>query len=371
MRIVQPPNPMHDPRGGIARRAPTPNRYRILLAGSSQPSHVGAHFMHAAYEMVSEVHLCNTDMAFSAPWAVRQFSWRLCGHRPPRIRHFNRHLLETCRTFQPNVLLATGLAPLDQRTLEEIGTYGIVRINYLTDDPWNPAHKATWFFDALASYDHVFSPRHSNLADIGRLGCDNAHFLPFAYSPAIHFPEHDGMDKELPQFACDIAFVGGADRDRVNFVLPLIAEGFDVRLYGGYWSRFRETRKYACGQAASATLRKVVRGAKISLCLVRRANRDGHSMRSYEIPAMGGCMLAEDTEDHRTLFGPEGTSVQYFTTPEDLLDKAPTLLARKDERRRMANTARERIVDGANTYGDRLTTMIKLAMKPASLGKNA
>ena len=53
--------------------------------------------------------------------------------------------------------------------------------------------------------------------------------------------------------------------------------------------------------------------AKVNLCLVRRAKRDGHVMRSFEIAAVGGCMLAQDTDEHREIFGPEGEAVRLFS----------------------------------------------------------
>jgi hypothetical protein len=47
-------------------------------------------------------------------------------------------------------------------------------------------------------------------------------------------------------------------------------------------------------------------------CPVRRASRDGHIMRSFEIAAVGGCMLAQDIDEHREIFGSEGEAVVYF-----------------------------------------------------------
>ena len=41
--------------------------------------------------------------------------------------------------------------------LGAIGRLGIERINFLTDDPWNPAHHAPWFMKALPEYDEVFT----------------------------------------------------------------------------------------------------------------------------------------------------------------------------------------------------------------------
>jgi hypothetical protein len=35
-------------------------------------------------------------------------------------------------------------------------------------------------------------------------------------------------------------------------------------------------------------------------------------MRSFEIAAVGGCMLARDIDEHREIFGSEGEAAVYF-----------------------------------------------------------
>ena len=81
-------------------------------------------------------------------------------------------------------------------------------------------------------------------------------------------------------------------------------------------------------------------------------------MRSFEIPAIGGFMLAEDTQDHRGLFGPEGQCVLYFASPAEAIEKVSWALENPVERQRMAKAAHERIVKGNNTYRDRLEQML-------------
>jgi spore maturation protein CgeB len=156
----------------------------------------------------------------------------------------------------------------------------------------------------------------------------------------------------------DIVFAGGADKDRLPLVTALIREQFDVALYGGYWDRYLVTRRFALGHADPATLRKAVAGAKVSLCLVRRANRDGSAMRTFEFAAMGGCMLAEYTEEHREILGEDGEAVVYFRSSEEMIARLRWLLSHHSERSRLAGAVRTRITNGRNTYKDRLETML-------------
>jgi spore maturation protein CgeB len=238
---------------------------------------------------------------------------------------------------------------------------GVKRLNYLTDDPWNPAFRSHWFFTALPLYDIVFSVRRANLPDLARQGCKVVEYVPFGFDPELSFPEPIDRSNEHASLASDILFVGGAERDRVSYMAALIRAGFQVAIYGDNWTNFPETRAHTRGHAAPATLRKATSVAKVALCLVRRANRDGHVMRTFETAAIGACMLTEDTAEHREIFGPEGEAVVYFRTIEEMIAKLRWLLDHSDERRRLAAAAHARIVGGRNTYQDRLITMLRLA----------
>lgn len=290
---------------------------------------------------------------------MRRTAWWLLGHRPPRLASFSADVLRICQQLRPRYLLTTGLAPVNRMALEAIGSLGINRLNYLTDDPWNPAFRARWFFEALPMYDTVFSARRANMADLERLGCRAVRYMPFGFDPKLCYPQPADAS-ESSRLVADILFVGGADRDRIPFIAALAAAGFSTALYGDQWERFPETQPHYCGYADPQTLRQATGAAKIALCLVRRANRDGHVMRSFEIPAIGACMLVEDTQEHREIFGPDGEAVVYFRSIPEMIDKARWLLDRPAERQRLAAAAHTRIAAGRHTYQDRLAAMLGL-----------
>jgi spore maturation protein CgeB len=213
-----------------------------------------------------------------------------------------------------------------------------------------------WAQRAIRVYDCVVSPRRANMGDLSALGCRSVKYVPFGYDPRHCFPESQ-VD---PRLSSDVLFVGGADKDRARWIAPLLSLDIRVALYGSYWDRYPETRGKSRGQAAPDVIRRATAAAKIALCLVRRANRDGHVMRSIEIPAIGACMLAEDTEEHRALFGPDGESVMYFDSPEQMLERVTWLLDRPDERARLASAAHRLVTHGKHAYVDRLAAMLDL-----------
>jgi hypothetical protein len=332
---------------------------RLLIAANPEATHVGGHFLEAARRLDLGVRLCDIRHAYDGPVWKRKVAWWLRGHRPSRLDQFSAAVVTASREWNAGAVLTTGLAPLSVESLRELGQGGVKRLNFLTDDPWNPAHRAPWFLEALGEYDHVFSPRTANLAELEALGHPLVSYLPFAYAPEQHFVERPATDEERRRYDADLLFAGGADPDRVDAIVPFIEAGFDVSLYGGYWDRYPATRRHGRGHLGPAELRRAVSGAKVCLGLVRRANRDGHSMRSFEVPAMGGCLLLEDTVEHRAIFGADGDAVLYFADSKTAVDKLRGLLADERERQRLAESANALMRASPNTYSDRLQTILQ------------
>ncbi len=335
---------------------------RLLIVGHTDATHVGSQFRRAAEALGMATMMCDAARAYDGPAWRRRTDWWLRGRRPSRLPAFGRDVLEAARRFEPTLVLTTGLAPIGADILEALGAMSIARANFLTDDPWNPAHRAPWFFDSLGRYDHVFSPRRANLDDLTRAGCPAVHYLPFGYDPDVHFVEPPDSDEERSRYRADVMLAGGADRDRVAMVAALARAGLDVAVYGGYWARFPETAALSRGWLDAAGLRRATGTASVALGLVRRANRDGHAMRSFEVPAMGGCLLAEATADHRDLFGADGEAVLYFATPDEAAAAAARLVADEPLRRRLARAAHAIVTDGGHTYRDRLRALLERAL---------
>ena len=334
---------------------------RILIVGNPEATHVGGHFLAAGRGREEDaVSLLSTDGAFKAPRLIRSLCWRLLGHRPPRLGAFGKRLLRRCEQERPDLVLTTGLAPLSRETLTSLRRMKITLACFLTDDPWNSAHHAPWFLKGLNLYDHLFTPRHANEPELRALAHPAVHYLPFAYAPEIHFPPA-AADPPLASAGHQksVLFVGGADEERIQVMKGLLAGRIPIDLWGGYWDRRPGLQAFAHGHAGPAAFRRLVSSAAVNLCLVRRANRDGHSMRTFELPAIGGCMLVEDTEDHRSLFGPDGECVRYFTTQEQLEQQARSLLASPGERQALAGAVHEKICRrGRHTYADRLQAVV-------------
>lgn len=328
---------------------------KLAFVGAFSGTHIGKSLIDAARAMKTEAIGFDTTMAQEGSRVLRTLSRRLRDRQPPRLQRFWRAVVACCEVERPGVLISTGVAPLTDHAIGELKGRGIVCANYSTDDPWNPRARANWYLRALPLYDVVFTPRRSTIADLHALGCKNVHRLTFAYDPKL-FPEKDDDQWEGPR--PQVLFVGGADADRVEFFRRYGTIGGPVSLVGGYWNRYRDMRPFWLGHQSPIEVSALTRAASVNLILVRRANRDGHVMRSFEAGAIGGCLAVEDTEDHREIFGPDGETVRYFRTPLEAAALCSALGADARERARLAAAVKARIRGGCNTYADRLESML-------------
>ena len=329
----------------------------VLIVGNDGGTNIGASLLRAANALGIPAELTDARSAYDAPRAVARFNWWVRGRRPTRLGAFSESVAKRWRNDPPSTVIAAGLAPLDARALADARHHGIPTAVYLTDDPWNPAFRSQWFLDALPLYDRVFTPRRSNIPDLIRHGCRSVEFLPFGFDQELFFPDPPSAS-EASRYAADVFFAGGADNERRPFLAALLANGVEVALYGDYWERFAETRPVTRGHGSPKELRHAIAASKVCLGLVRRANRDGHAMRSIEVPAAGGCFVVERTREHEDIFGADGEAVTYFDDIDGMVRETRRLIADEPLRHRLATRAREIVERGHFTYEDRLRTLI-------------
>src|SRR6185437_1405596 len=98
--------------------------------------------------------------------------------------------------------------------------------------------------------------------------------------------------------------------------------------------------------------------SRIGLGFLRTICADQHTTRTFEIPACGSMLLADRTEEHREFFE-EGREAEFFSSEDELQDKASFYASDEDARRRIAGAGRRRCITGRYAYIHRVYDALK------------
>jgi spore maturation protein CgeB len=341
---------------------------RILYAETTAYAPSSAHFLEALEASAARgAHefrfLDEADFIKSSRSIAERIADRVAGRPLSGYQQLNRALVDQAAAFSPDIILigkGRWFTPAALEAARKVS--GATLVNWATDDPFNRADNSRDLVKSIALYDLYVCTKKDIMSDVRRARCANVAYVRFGYKPEVHFPEPPATDEERERFACDVMFAGGCDAHRTAYFEAVIRAIPDLRLrlYGMYWERVRALRPYARGLAAGREYRLAVGGAKIAVNLVRRANRDDHVMRTFEIPACGGFMLAERSSTHDELFL-EDHEAAFFGLPEEFIAKVRGYLARDEDRIRIAAAGHRKITQGRHTYADRLAEIIEAA----------
>ena len=267
---------------------------------------------------------------------------------------FQEKLVKHIKAKKPDLTIVTGVLPLEKNIFNTLRNEGSLIVNYLTDDPWNRIHRRQLFIENLSSYNHVFSTKKGLLERLKRIGTPSTSWLPFAYDPVLH---HEVESK----LGADVAFIGTGARERLRWIKAL--EGLnhiDCHIYGNSWTGLRTPGWVKKPAVTGYQYCEAIHSSKIVLGLVRAANGDQSTDRSYEIGAIGGCGLYQDTKEHRELL-PTYPELGFFQTPSQLRDRVEKILENPELQMEMRRIGTSAIRNTKNTYADRLRQILSWA----------
>ena len=135
------------------------------------------------------------------------------------------------------------------------------------------------------------------------------------------------------------------------FLLELVRLGVPLTLRGANWHKAPEwhsLRSYWKGGAIEGDdYAKAIQCARINLGLLSKGNRDLHTQRSLEIPALGGLLCAERTIEHLAMYR-EGVEAVYWSDPVECATECQRLLADEPRRTTIASAGHDRFrIDGS------------------------
>lgn len=232
-------------------------------------------------------------------------------------------------------------------------------VHYMIDDFMNPYHASKQIIKDIPLYDYYIVNRKKNIEELKERGCKNPIFTYMSYESKFHFPRTLSKEDRI-KLNSDVSFIGTYEKDRAESILYLAKRGVKVRIWGNGWKKFKNKNPNLIIEnhgLYNEDFCKAIKCSKINLAFLRKKSRDLHTTRSFEIPACGGFMLAERTEEHQDLYVEDKEAV-FFSTNEELFEKCLYYLSHDEERIKITMAGYQRCNNSGHTNQETINAIL-------------
>jgi hypothetical protein len=216
---------------------------------------------------------------------------------------------------------------------------GVV-VNYNNDDPTGGRDGRAWnsYLAALPEYDLVVVVRDPNVGEVGSRGARAVHRVFMSYDNVAHAPRTLTPEDES-RWRSEVLFVGTWMPERGPFLSRLVEAGIPLTIIGSRWQHAPEwpqLKAYWRGDHINGDdYAMAIQCAKVCLGLLSKGNRDEHTQRSLEVPALGGLLCGERTPEHQALYQ-DGVEAVLWDDADECAEVCAGLLADEPRRRAIA-----------------------------------
>jgi spore maturation protein CgeB len=186
------------------------------------------------------------------------------------------------------------------------------------------------------------TPRATSAAAAVEAGAKRVLEVTFAADEVVHRPPQPAPRRDL-----DVVFVGTWLPGRGPLLVRLLQLGLPLRIFGPRWSKAPEYRELSPvvteAYLGDREYVQTIARAKIGLALLFKGNRDLHTTRSLEIPAIGTLLCAERTIDHTAMYQ-DGEEAVFWRDAEECAAMCAELLRDEQRLERIARAGHERVI---------------------------
>lgn len=276
----------------------------------------------------------------------------------PGIIAYNRDIIGHAREVKPDLIYIDAGSYLWPKTLLALRSTGARVVHYTSEYLGFRTYWYRHFFKAVDLYDvHIITNR-LNLPTLELKGARKIIMTEFGYDPLLHWPLRL-TPEEKSRYQADAVFIGHWEPTTERMIVALREQGIAVKVWGSGWGKARRLndRNFIC-PIFREEYTKALSASKICLCFLSKWNRNQSAGRTFEIPAVGGFLLAERTDDHLSYFE-EGKEAEFFSSPEELVEKARYYLLHEKKRQEIARAGHERCLKSRYTHQDRVRQILE------------
>ena len=241
-------------------------------------------------------------------------------------------------------------------TIELLKDFGKKVFCFYPDDPLvlQPSTSNKFVSKSIEKYNAYFIWSKKLIKPIQNVGCKNVFYLPFGADIDLLHPTRLDSRSGEANIQYDVTFIGNVDRERTDFINSLssyLDDNFNKLVFGCGWENLNGFK--VKGEALGDKFINTIFNSKINLNILRVQNKNSNNMRTFEIPAVGGFMLHEYSEEAIEFFEP-GIDADYFKSPEECADKIKYYLKNDMLRQKIAKAGHEKVFSAKYLYTNRV-----------------
>jgi spore maturation protein CgeB len=317
----------------------------ILYIGDDTPHTTSMHRAQALRRLGHEVQVINPEPSIGGRLAA-SFHHRT-GYRFLH-RVAQRRALEVATKQSFNLVWVNGGRALSATLIKELKQrFGLV-VNYNNDDPFGPENTSHWrtLLDAVPQYDVLAVVRESNISEAYEYGAKRVVHVWMSYDEEDHKPR-ELTPADVKRWRTEVLFVGTWMPERGPFLVDLIRRGVPLSIFGSRWPKAKEWRRlqpfWRGGHLMGDDYARVIQCAHVTLGLLSSQNRDLHTQRSLEVPALGGLFCGERTIEHLSLYK-EDVEAVFWGDAAECAEQCLSLLADPDRRNAIAVAGHRKVL---------------------------
>jgi hypothetical protein len=263
------------------------------------------------------------------------------------------------RKHEPEMIFVFKGNFVNAKTLAQIC---VPKIHYHPDDSSNPDNRTVVFNAAERSYDLHFTSKTHNLQEIALRTGKPVHFIWYAYDPDWHFrsADYDFVNRKYR-----LGFIGNFRQSRASLITKMAnLYGEQFAIAGVRWQRIDQFKYSAnlLGPIYGPLFSNFISCAPVQLGLLNSENRDTHTARTFEIPACGGLLIAEDTLEHRLLFEKDNGAL-FFRNELEIVNLISWIESHPFKAEIIARNGHKVITGGKNTWQDRARSILDVCQE--------
>lgn len=274
-----------------------------------------------------------------------------------------RALAASLKDKRYEICIVDGGEMVTPKVIDLIRRHAKKIVNYNIDDPLGPRDgaKSAAYRQSVAFYDLCVVMRPVNIAEAQSLGAKHVIRLNRAADEVTHAPRKIS-ESDRKRWAADVLFLGTWFPERGPFLQRLVELGVPLTIRGPNWHKAAEWRAlqphWKGGAIAGDDYAKAIQCAKINLGLLSKGNRDLHTTRSLEVPALGGLLCAERTSEHTAMYA-EGKEALFWNSVEECAEVCNRTLQNEDARARIAAAGHARYLSDGNRNERLMATIVE------------